>query len=82
MFDHKEEEWPMELTNTIIAVDFDNTLCFSNWPELGEPNLPLIKYLKQQKSLGSKLILWICRAGNCANRRIPIGAKICVQGTL
>ena len=22
----------------IIAVDFDGTLCFSNWPELGEPN--------------------------------------------
>ncbi|CBK75853.1 hypothetical protein CIY_33920 [Butyrivibrio fibrisolvens 16/4] len=53
----------MELKNAIIAVDFDNTLCFSNWPELGEPNLPLIQYLKQQKSLGNKLILWTCRAG-------------------
>jgi hypothetical protein len=53
----------MELTNTIIAVDFDNTLCFSNWPELGEPNLPLISYLQQQKSSGSKIILWTCRAG-------------------
>jgi hypothetical protein len=38
---------PMKLENAIIAVDFDNTLCFSNWPELGEPNLPLIQYLKQ-----------------------------------
>jgi len=53
----------MELTNTIIAVDFDNTLCFSNWPELGEPNLPLISYLQQQKASGSKIILWTCRAG-------------------
>ena len=26
----------------IIAVDFDGTLCYSNWPELGEPNKPLI----------------------------------------
>ena len=53
----------MKFENTIIAVDFDNTLCFSNWPELGEPNLPLIQYLKQQQSLGNKLILWTCRAG-------------------
>ena len=29
----------------IIAVDFDGTLCYSNWPELGEPNRPLIEYL-------------------------------------
>ena len=27
----------------IIAVDFDGTLCYSNWPELGEPNMPLIE---------------------------------------
>lgn len=33
----------------IIAVDFDGTLCFSNWPELGEPNRPLIEYLRSQK---------------------------------
>lgn len=53
----------MELSNKIIAVDFDNTLCYSNWPDLGEPNIPLIKYLKQQKSLGNKIILWTCRVG-------------------
>jgi hydroxymethylpyrimidine pyrophosphatase-like HAD family hydrolase len=47
----------------IIAVDFDGTLCFSNWPELGEPNTPLIKYLKNEKALGNKIILWTCRAG-------------------
>ncbi len=47
----------------IIAVDFDGTLCYSNWPELGDPNMPLINYLKECKSLGHKLILWTCRAG-------------------
>ncbi|MCR4689857.1 MAG: hypothetical protein K5739_00725 [Lachnospiraceae bacterium] len=47
----------------IIAVDFDGTLCFSNWPELGEPNRPLIDYLREQKKSGNKLILWTCRAG-------------------
>ena len=38
-----------------IAVDFDGTLCFSSWPELGEPNTPLIEYLKKWKSEGNKL---------------------------
>lgn len=47
----------------IIAVDFDGTLCYSNWPELGEPNTDLIEYLKQMKNNGNKLILWTCRAG-------------------
>ena len=42
----------------IIAVDFDGTLCFSKWPDCGEPNLPLINYLKKSKSDGNKLILW------------------------
>lgn len=57
------ERKPMELANKIIAVDFDNTLCFSDWPNLGKPNLPLIQYLKKQKASGSKIILWTCRAG-------------------
>lgn len=53
----------MELSSKIIAVDFDNTLCYSDWPGLGEPNLPLIHYLKRQQSLGNRIILWTCRAG-------------------
>jgi len=48
----------------IIAADFDGTLCYSNWPLLGEPNIPLINYLKNQRKEGNKLILWTCRAGN------------------
>ena len=28
----------MDHNYKIIAVDFDGTLCYSNWPELGEPN--------------------------------------------
>ncbi|SEA92784.1 hypothetical protein SAMN02910384_02750 [Pseudobutyrivibrio sp. ACV-2] len=53
----------MELSDKIIAVDFDDTLCFSNWPNLGAPNLPLINYLHTQKTAGSRIILWTCRAG-------------------
>ena len=54
----------------IIAVDFDGTLCYSNWPELGEPNMPLIEYLRTQKKSGDKLILWTCRAGEALERAV------------
>lgn len=47
----------------IIAVDFDGTLCFSAWPDVGEPNNPLINYLKRRQKAGNKLILWTCRSG-------------------
>lgn len=51
----------MELPNKIIAVDFDGTLCRNEWPKIGEPNVELIRYLKEQKNQGAKLILWTCR---------------------
>jgi hypothetical protein len=47
----------------IIAVDFDGTLCENKWPEIGEPNTELINYLLEEKKMGSKIILWTCRAG-------------------
>lgn len=48
--------------NTIFAVDFDGTLSLgTKWPELGKPNIPLFKFLKQQKAEGARLILWTCR---------------------
>ena len=54
----------------IIAVDFDGTLCFSDWPALGEPNRPLIEYLRAQQSSGNRLILWTCRAGEALERAV------------
>ena len=54
----------------IIAVDFDGTLCYSNWPELGEPNSLLIEYLKNWRRQGNKLILWTCRAGDALDRAL------------
>ena len=53
----------MKRNNQIIAVDFDGTLCFSKWPDCGEPNQALINYLKKWKSDGNKFILWTCRIG-------------------
>jgi len=47
----------------VCAVDFDGTLCNSQWPGLGEPNMALIQKLLAWKKKGNKLILWTCRAG-------------------
>lgn len=54
----------------IIAVDFDGTLCYSNWPELGAPNEALISYLQEWRLKGNKLILWTCRAGEALEKAI------------
>ena len=47
----------------IIAVDFDGTLCENKWPEIGEANMEIIKYLQKEKKKGAKIILWTCRTG-------------------
>ena len=53
-----------------IAVDFDGTLCYSKWPELGQPNQALIEYLQEWKRNGNKLILWTCRAGEALSNAV------------
>lgn len=46
----------------ILAVDFDGTLCMSDYPNIGNPNMELIEALKRRQSCGDQLILWTCRA--------------------
>ena len=58
------------ITFQTIAVDFDGTLCYSNWPELGQPNRALIAYLQEWKRNGNKLILWTCRAGDALTKAV------------
>ncbi len=62
----------------IIAVDFDGTLCYSSWPDTGEPNIPLIEYLKSMKREGNKLILWTCRAGEA----LDLAVRWCLEQDL
>lgn len=54
----------------IIAVDFDGTLCYSEWPNCGQPNHALIAYLQKWKQDGNKLILWTCRAGDALSKAV------------
>ena len=53
-----------------IAVDFDGTLCYSEWPDCGPPNLALIAYLQEWRRNGNKLILWTCRAGDALSKAV------------
>ena len=54
----------------IYAVDFDGTLCKYAWPDIGAPNLQLIRFLKDRKEEGDKLILWTCRVGDKLNEAV------------
>ncbi len=48
----------------IYAVDFDGTLNLADkYPNLGEPNMKLITFLRQRRAAGDKVILWTCREG-------------------
>ena len=54
-----------------IAVDFDGTLCYSKWPELGQPNHALIEYLQEWKRNGPAAPVKLCRKlSNGAGNRI------------
>lgn len=45
----------------MIAVDFDGTLCRDAYPDIGEANTGLIRWLREQQAAGDRLILWTCR---------------------
>lgn len=48
---------------TVIAVDFDGTLCRNKYPKIGKPNKRMIEYIKHQQENGCLVILWSCRSG-------------------
>lgn len=54
----------------IIATDFDGTIVTNEYPEIGKPNTGLLFFLKEQKKIGSKIILWSCRKGEFLQKAI------------
>ena len=56
-----------------IAVDFDGTIVTDKFPEIGEPNYDLIKWLIGYQSRGGKLILWTSRNGDA----LPKAVEFC-----
>lgn len=55
--------------NVIYAVDFDGTLSFGRFPDIGEPNYNLFHFLISEKERGARLILHTCRTGIIWRRR-------------
>lgn len=54
-----------ETYSEIYAVDFDGTLNLAKkYPELGEPNIGLINFLKERQQSGDIIVLWTCREGD------------------
>lgn len=63
------------MTNKIIAVDFDGTLCISEYPEIIRPRTEVINDLLKEQQLGAKIILWTCREGE----RLTEAIKWCYE---
>ena len=49
---------------SIVAVDFDGTLCEDKWPEIGDARESLIWHLRCRQARGDKIVLWTCRTGD------------------
>lgn len=45
------------------GIDFDGTLSYGSWPEVGPANKELFDFLIRKQRQGDKMILWTCRAG-------------------
>ena len=52
-----------ERTMAIYAVDFDNTLAVTRFPEIVGPKAKVVAAVKMLKANGHKIILWTSRAG-------------------
>lgn len=55
---------------TIIAVDFDGTLCESDWPNIGMAKKDMIDALLDLQKRGAIIILWTCREGNTLEQAV------------
>lgn len=47
----------------VYAIDFDNTLAYTRFPEIIGPNKKIVASTRALKAQGHKIILWTSRAG-------------------
>lgn len=62
----------------IIAVDFDMTLSFEHYPNIGKPNTRLFNWLIEHKNNGDRIVLWTCREG----KQLMEAIQFCKQNGL
>ena len=56
--------------STYIAVDFDGTLCESDWPNIGMAKRDMIDALLDLQKRGAIIILWTCREGRALEQAL------------
>lgn len=61
----------------VYAVDFDGTLSFGKFPEIGKPNERLIKFLREAREKGDKVILWTCRGNRDEDKWLDEAVEWC-----
>lgn len=54
----------------IIAVDFDGTLVYDNFPEIGEEKANMCGFIRRCQYLGVRTILWTSRTGKALKAAI------------
>lgn len=47
----------------VYAIDFDNTLAYTRFPEIVAPNKKMVAFTRALKAQSHKIILWTSRAG-------------------
>ena len=57
---------------TIIAVDFDGTICEDRWPKIGPINSELVLWLIWRQRNGANVVLWTCREGGALDEAIKV----------
>ena len=54
----------------IIAVDFDNTIAWTTFPEIHDEIAGAVAALNRFQNAGHTVILWTCREGKCLDEAI------------
>ena len=57
----------------IIAVDFDGVIVEDKFPEVGKPDLKMVRLLRRAYKKGHSIVLWTCRV----NDKLEAAIKEC-----
>ena len=61
---NKKQAKSTKITPKCFAIDFDGTLVVGdNYPNIGEPNWPVVDKVKKLQKEGHEICLWTCRSG-------------------
>jgi hypothetical protein len=52
----------------LIACDFDGTIAYENYPNIGDFKPDAVRVLRKFLEYGGKLIIWTCRTGEQAEK--------------